>query len=61
MKGNPRVIEYLNKALTLLLRGDFEELLRLFDQAFAKKRAADLEHQLDVVLIAQFKSMAEAF
>jgi hypothetical protein len=43
-----------------LLRGDLEELLRLFDQAFAEKRAPDLEHQLDVVLVAQLERMAKA-
>ena len=41
------------------LRGDLEELFGFVDQTFAEKRASDLEHQLDVVLIAQFKGMAE--
>src|SRR6478672_5847756 len=42
-----------------LLRGDLEEFLRLFDHAFAEQRAADLEHQLDVVLITKLEAAAE--
>ena len=34
--------------------------LRLFDHAFAEQRAADLEHQVDVVLITELEHTAEA-
>src|SRR5689334_13433720 len=42
-----------------LLRGDLEKFLRLFDQTFAKKRTADLEHQLHIVLITKFERATE--
>ena len=43
-----------------LTRGDLEVFARLFDQAFAEKCAADLEHQLDVVFVAELEGVAEA-
>ena len=40
-------------------RRSFEEALVL-DQPLAEQRAADLEHQVDVVLVAQLEDAAEA-
>src|SRR6185295_7196024 len=44
-----------------LLRCNLEEVLGFVDQAFAKKRASDLKHQLDVILITQLEGVSEAF
>jgi hypothetical protein len=45
--------------LGLLARGHLEELARLLDQPLAEEGAADLEHELDVVLVAQLEGAAE--
>ena len=43
-----------------MLHGDVEEIARLLDHPFAKQRAADLHHEIEIVRVAELQRAAEA-